>query len=310
MSTVAQDSGWSYAEAFSRNRGLIAESEQARLRQACVAIAGVGGVGGGHALTLARQGVGRFRLADPDRFSVANFNRQAGATLSSLGVNKAAEVRRLILEINPEAEVTLFEEGVTEQNVDRFLEGVGVVLDGLDFFAIEARRTLYAAARVKGLWTLTAGPIGWSAASLSFDPRGMSFETYFGLTPKLSREEQIIAFAVALTPATTHLRYTDLSQVQIDKGIGPSAGLACVLCNAVISMDALAILLGRRPPRAAPRYAQLDLYRRIWKTGRLWFGNRGPLQLLKRALFRRHLVRLGVIANAAKNHGSDEASRR
>jgi len=74
-----------YNHAFSRNIGWLTEDEQQRLRGARVAIAGLGGVGGFHLLTLARLGVGRFNIADLDRFELANFNRQAGASVSSLG---------------------------------------------------------------------------------------------------------------------------------------------------------------------------------------------------------------------------------
>ena len=73
------------AEAFARNLGWVSAQEQARLRASRVAIAGLGGVGGAHLLTLARLGVGAFHLADPDRFEMANLNRQAGASLSTLG---------------------------------------------------------------------------------------------------------------------------------------------------------------------------------------------------------------------------------
>src|SRR5262245_44903583 len=92
-------------EAFSRNIGLVSPGEQARLARASVAIPGVGGVGGWHALTLARQGVGRFRLADFDTFSIANINRQAGAFQSTLGRPKVEVLRSMILDINPSAEV-------------------------------------------------------------------------------------------------------------------------------------------------------------------------------------------------------------
>jgi len=72
-----------YATAFDRNIGWLTTAEQQRLRQKRIAIAGVGGVGGSHLLTLARLGVGRFTISDPDRFELANFNRQAGAMMST-----------------------------------------------------------------------------------------------------------------------------------------------------------------------------------------------------------------------------------
>jgi tRNA A37 threonylcarbamoyladenosine dehydratase len=86
-----------YEVAFSRNLGLLSESEQARLRQCCVALPGLGGVGGAHLQALARLGVGAFHMADLDIFEVVNFNRQLGATLPTVGSRKvdvSAETRR------------------------------------------------------------------------------------------------------------------------------------------------------------------------------------------------------------------------
>ena len=106
---MTEQESWTWDAAFARNLGLVSRDEQARLRQSTVAIAGAGGVGGGHALSLARQGIGGFRLADPDTFSVSNVNRQLGARVSSLGLNKAEEMRRMVLDINPDARVATWE---------------------------------------------------------------------------------------------------------------------------------------------------------------------------------------------------------
>lgn len=292
------DQTFNYDVAFSRNRGLISTEEQAKLRAATVAIAGTGGVGGGHALTLARQGVGGFRLADPDTFSMANINRQAGARVSSLGQNKAAELGRMILDINPEARVTVLEAAVDEGNIDAFLDGADLVLDGIDFFALHGRRLLFRRARERGLWTLTAGPLGFSAALLAFAPDGMTFDDYCGFSPKMSAVDELVAFAVAVAPGATHLPYMDYSQIDLRKQIGPSAALACQLCSAVITAEALAILLGRRRPRAAPAYSQFDAYRGLYRTGRLWFGSGGPIQRLKRWVLTRRLKALGIVGAA------------
>ena len=74
-----------YDRAFSRNIGWVTPAEQQKIRHARIAVAGLGGGGGGHVLTLARLGVQNFNLADFDTFSVHNFNRQAGAFMSTLG---------------------------------------------------------------------------------------------------------------------------------------------------------------------------------------------------------------------------------
>ena len=85
---VSHDStgtAFDYDQAFARNLGWVTREEQARLRGKRVAIAGMGGVGGVHLLTLARLGVGSFSIADFDRFDWANFNRQVGATVDTVG---------------------------------------------------------------------------------------------------------------------------------------------------------------------------------------------------------------------------------
>ena len=74
-----------YDEAFSRNLGWVTADEQHVLRRKRVAIAGLGGVGGSHTVTLSRLGIGGFHLADFDAFELSNFNRQAGATVAHLG---------------------------------------------------------------------------------------------------------------------------------------------------------------------------------------------------------------------------------
>src|SRR5579859_3184934 len=108
--------GWSYDQAFCRNRGLINTKEQAKLRNSRVAVAGLGGVGGIDLVTLARLGIGRFNIADPDVFELANTNRQFGATQSSMGRPKAEVMAEIVHDINPEADIRIFKERVGPQN--------------------------------------------------------------------------------------------------------------------------------------------------------------------------------------------------
>ena len=113
--------GFPYDEAFSRNIGWVTRAEQQILRGKRVAIAGLGGVGGAHLLTLARLGVGKYRIADFDRFDFANMNRQAGASVSAIGLTKSQVLEDMAHDINPDAQIDVFSEGVTASNVDAFL---------------------------------------------------------------------------------------------------------------------------------------------------------------------------------------------
>ena len=286
----AEHSGWRYQEAFKRNLGLVTPAEQEKLRNSRVAIAGMGGVGGVHLTTLARLGIGKFTIADYDTFEVANFNRQQGARISNIGRNKAEAMAEEALDINPELDIHVMQGKIDESNVGEFLDDVNLIADGLDFFAVEARRMLYRNAAERAIWSIMSGPIGFSAAWLVFDPNGMSLDRYFDFKNSMSDLEKVVAFGVGLTPSPTQLTYTDFSYASIDEKTGPSAGLACQLASGVLAADTLRILLRRGDPPAAPYYRQLDPYRGKLICRRLRYGNRGPFQRIKRWIYRKQFT--------------------
>lgn len=280
-----------YSELFSRNIGILTEAEQERLRRSRVALPGVGGVGGSYAVTLARMGVGEFHISDLDVFEPANFNRQAGASLSSLGRKKTEVIRELILSINPHATVRIFEGGVHPGNVSEFLEGARVVLDGLDFYAIAARRVVFPAAEERGIHVITSGPFGLTTTLHVFGPGAMPFEQYFDFASCRSDAERLAAFATGLAPRGFHLGQIDLARIDIAAEKAPSFGTAIQLCAGLACTEAMRLLIGRPSPHLAPRFLQFDPVAGRLARGRLWFGNRGPLQRLKRKLVLLRLAR-------------------
>ena len=278
-----------YSRAFSRNIGWLRTEEQAVLRRSRAAIAGLGGVGGPHLLTLARLGVGKFNIADFDTFELQNFNRQVGATTSTRGLPKAEVMSRMARDINPELEVTAFPEGVTAGNVDEFLRDVDVYVDGLDFFAVEARRTVFAACHARGIPALTAAPLGMGVALLYFAPGRMSFEEYFRLEGQ-PRGEQLARFIAGLSPAMLQRKYlVEPAAVNFREERGPSTAMACDLCAGVMGTEVLKVLLRRGAMRPAPWGLQYDAY--LQRFARTWrpFGNANPLQRLMLLLIRRTL---------------------
>ncbi len=282
-------SRFSYNEAFSRNIGWLTVAEQQVLRRKRVAIAGLGGVGGAHLITLARLGVGAFHIADFDAFDLANFNRQSGALLSTLGRPKADVLAEMAKDINPELDLQVFGEGVSEVNLDRFLKGADLYVDGLDFFAFGARRATFAACARLGIPAVTAAPLGMGAALLTFMPGRMSFEEYFRLEG-LSEHEQAIRFLIGLSPAMLQRAYlADPSAVDLAGRRGPSTVIACQLCAGMAAAEAVKIMLRRGKVYAAPVALQFDAYRgKLKRTWRPW-GNRGPVQRMILAIARRQL---------------------
>ena len=267
-----------YSQAFKRNIGLISDEEQARLRASCVGVVGAGGVGGLHLLALARMGVGRFHLADFDTFELGNFNRQFGATVDTVGQSKIDVMAKMVQAINPEIEIKLFPEGVQSANIQRFLDGVGVVVDGIDFFAFDHRRMMFNEARKKGLHVVTAGPVGFGSTLQVFAPTGMTFDEYFGMRDGMTDFEKFVAFATGLAPAVLHRHYLDLSKVKLSAGQAPVVASSCILSSALVAFEAVNILLGKRAVKAVPHYYQFDAYLQVYKKGYLAFGYRNPMQ--------------------------------
>jgi len=94
-------------ESFSRTRLLLGDSAMEKLKNARVAVFGLGGVGGYVVEALARSGVGALDLIDHDTISQTNINRQLLALHSTIGLSKAEAARLRVLDINPEAAVTV-----------------------------------------------------------------------------------------------------------------------------------------------------------------------------------------------------------
>jgi molybdopterin/thiamine biosynthesis adenylyltransferase len=280
------DTVFSYDSAFSRNIGWVTEAEQERLRGKRVAVAGLGGTGGQHVLTLARLGIGSFHLADFDRFEVANMNRQAGALVSTIGLLKSDVIARMAVDVNPEVSLSVFDDGVHAGNIDAFLDGVDLYVDALDFFAFDTRKLVFEACARRGIPAITVAPLGMTAALLVFIPGGMTFEEYFRLDDGPA-DERPLRFLAGLTPAMAQRHHlVDPSRVRLHDRGGPSLGAACQLCAGLAGFEALKILLGRGNVVAAPHALQFDGYRqKLVRTWRPW-GNRNPLQRLAMALVR------------------------
>jgi hypothetical protein len=273
-------SGFSYADAFDRNLGWFTQAEQQALQGKTVAIAGMGGVGGVHLLTLARLGVANFRIADLDNFELANFNRQVGAMMSTLGQPKVEVLAAMARDINPEAQIRQFPAGVTAQNLDEFLQGADLFIDGFDFFVLDIRRKTFARCRELGIPAVTAAPVGMGVAFLFFSKDGMTFEDYFRFEGK-SQLRQYIHFLMGMAPSGMHRAYlVDPSRLDMARRKAPSTMIGVELCAAHTGAQAAKILLGRGEVKPAPFHYHFDAYLNIFQAGRRR-GNNGLLQRLR-----------------------------
>ena len=92
-------------DAFSRTGLLLGAQAMEQLKNAHVAVFGLGGVGGYAVEALARSGVGELTLVDHDTLSLTNINRQILATHDTVGMEKSDAAARRVLSINPDCRV-------------------------------------------------------------------------------------------------------------------------------------------------------------------------------------------------------------
>lgn len=296
---------FSYSAAFTRNIGWVTEWEQDALRGKRVAIAGLGGVGGAHLLTLTRLGIGGFSLADFDTYSLANFNRQVGANLDTVDRSKLDVMVEMALAINPTLRLERFPKGVEPENLDAFLEDVDLYVDGLDFFELKIRQAVFRRCAELGIPAITAAPIGMGTNWLIFAPGGMSFESYFRLENQ-PETEQYLRFLIGLAPGGVHRKYlVDPSRVDLRAKAGPSTGASCQLCAGVVGVEAAKLLLGRNNLRAAPIHHHFDPYAGTHRKTRLRWGVGGPWQRVKLAIARRFYLRQLSFAPVAAPSAAD-----
>ena len=118
--------------AFCRTKILIGDEGLEKLKNAKVAVFGVGGVGSFVVEALARAGVGSFVLIDKDQVSLSNINRQLIATHKTIGKLKVDVAKERILSINPEAKVETFAKFFMPGNTNILNNSITYIVDAID----------------------------------------------------------------------------------------------------------------------------------------------------------------------------------
>jgi molybdopterin/thiamine biosynthesis adenylyltransferase len=117
---------------YQRNRKAISVADQLTLFRSSVAVIGCGGLGGYVVEELARLGVGRIIVVDPDLFEEHNLNRQLFSSPANLGQAKVAAALKRVNEINPAVTLIAIQAAFSPENGAQLLVGCQVVVDALD----------------------------------------------------------------------------------------------------------------------------------------------------------------------------------
>lgn len=285
-----------------RNMGFWNEATQQSILDMELVIGGTGGTGNAVGIRAAHMGVQRFKVADPEYFDRANSNRVMGARDGTIGHNKAEVLAEDIREINPDAQVTVYPEGLNEDNIGEFLATADVALNGLELTRPElgtmlARESRGRTQRINHrtieapLAVIDVEYIAHAGQVTVFDPRSKhTFERIMGIVggedaPYDEIAEQHIdpsRYLAYLPP------YGDLDTLKALKNGAPlpsnmiGAGVAADLALAEILKIARE-RVGERtlPPTYAPHFRWYDAY--TGKSGQTRFP---------RASYYRHLGRV------------------
>lgn len=118
---------------FLRTQMLLGKEAMEKLENSRVAVFGIGGVGGYVCEALIRSGVGKFELIDSDKVDITNINRQIIATTKTIGMYKTDVMKERMLDINPNAEITVRNCFFLPDNANEFpFENYDYIVDAVD----------------------------------------------------------------------------------------------------------------------------------------------------------------------------------
>jgi molybdopterin/thiamine biosynthesis adenylyltransferase len=282
-----------YQEMTGRNIGFVSAGEQVALRDGCVFICGVGGMGGAAVMTLARAGVGNLVIADFDVFEPSNLNRQLFAFDDTLGKEKTDVTRERLIAIDPELRVTVVGRDWPSR-LDELFSECRVVINGMDDVA--AGIGLYRAARDHGATVIDAytSPLPSVAVVRPRDPRPeerLGFPTVGvaldAIAPEMRDEclKREIEYVLVHSSSAEHVDMAVAADVIAGKRSRMSFAPMVVTTGCLMAFEAIALLLGRETTTDCrgwffnPRDAAVERPHRL------------PVAWLRRRLVRRFMSR-------------------
>ncbi|KID56822.1 sulfur acceptor protein CsdL [Pseudoalteromonas luteoviolacea] len=147
---------------------LYGDQQLAWLSDAHFCVIGIGGVGSWAAEALARTGIGHITLIDLDDICVTNINRQLHAVTQTVGEIKAEAMKSRLESINPNGQVTVIDDFITQENIKEYIQGFDYVIDCID--AVKEKAALIAHCKRNKIPVITTGGAGGQT-----DPSQISF---------------------------------------------------------------------------------------------------------------------------------------
>lgn len=121
-----------YWEMIARQKDLINQKEQLKIKNTKIAVIGCGGIGGAAMEMLARIGAEKLLIVDKDSFDISNLNRQLMSNSPNIGKSKVLSSRDRLLSINSNMNIETVNGELNAENIDDLLKGCSLVVDALD----------------------------------------------------------------------------------------------------------------------------------------------------------------------------------
>ena len=253
-----------YKELVSRNWGFLTPEIQRKIKRTRILLAGCG-LGSNVALLAARTGFTKFILADGDKVEVNNLNRQA-FSLCQTGRNKATVTAELIKEVNPEAQVEVFPQFITEKNVEPLITKVDFVINMVDPSPVifELNRI----ANLQGKMAISPLNVGFGGVVLVFSPCSTTLEEI--VEDRTSPEEfflKLLEKVSAFLPGYLERDFLGIKDEIEQKGQPfPQLGIAS-FANASLVVTVIIRALMGLPLKLAPQPITIDTWSAVGYEG-------------------------------------------
>ncbi len=260
---------YTYDEIFQRNIGVFTEKEQEKIKNISVSIAGLGGVGGILFERLVRLGIEKFKVAEPDIFEISNLNRQIFSDSTNINRKKIDIILDNCKKINPNLKIEIFKEGVSEENVQRFVQS-DIIVDAIEYNLPYYLYLLHKVARENNKIVLAAQAIGLGANLFVFSDKSIKFEDYIGLKkPEKMTTEAINKHRIPINKFCPKIpTYTAKALAQKifkRETYIPSTSLGVTAAASLIEMAIIKQFVYKKELKITPEYYEIDFYELLKK---------------------------------------------
>lgn len=182
-----------YNQMISRQVEIFNKEQQNILKTTHVTVFGCGGLGGTVIEQLVRAGFENIAVIDQDVFDKTNFNRQIRSNLDTVGKSKAQTVVKESLKINPNINMTCYDETITQDNIESILNSTDVLLDAVD--NVYTRVVMSRACKKLKIPFVHAAVERTQGQLTIFKPEGPSYEEIFKLKSCCNElDDEIISY--------------------------------------------------------------------------------------------------------------------